>query len=219
MKETRFSRTAFVLFLAFSAALYISFLLLDLTGHSRTGLYLKYSGVLLCFLYVLLRSFYGGPKLLVPALALTAAADLFLLILDRFYLAGVLLFCIVQLLYMLHLRFTGGRLALYLRLPLAAAAGLAVWLLDLYSPLNLLAALYFSQLLSSAVLAWFFPKKGRRFFALGLALFVCCDICVGLFNLGPLLPVGLYRAAAFSMWLFYLPSQVLVALSAQFLKR
>ena len=57
--------------------------------------------------------------------------------------------------------------------------------------------------------------KGRpgRLFALGLALFVGCDVCVGLFNALPA-PSPLYSAASVGMWLFYLPSQALIALSA-----
>ena len=81
------------------------------------------------------------------------------------------------------------------------------------SPLNLLAGLYFSQLLSNTILAW--TRRGRRWrlFALGLTLFVGCDVCVGLFNA---LPPGSprYFAVSIGMWLFYLPSQVLIALSA-----
>ena len=47
-------------------------------------------------------------------------------------------------------------------------------------------------------------------FAIGLLLFTCCDICVGAWNLG-LLP-GFTRIG---MWLFYLPSQVLIVLSQE----
>ena len=50
----------------------------------------------------------------------------------------------------------------------------------------------------------------KSLFAWGLALFVCCDICVGACNLG--------LATAFTWWgswLFYLPSQVLIVLSQE----
>ena len=40
-----------------------------------------------------------------------------------------------------------------------------------------------------------------------------CDVCVGLFNVLP--PASpLYAAVSVGMWLFYLPSQVLITLSA-----
>ena len=50
--------------------------------------------------------------------------------------------------------------------------------------------------------------------ALGLTLFVGCDACVGLFNALPA-HSPLYPAVSVGMWLFYLPSQVLIALSAK----
>ena len=95
---------------------------------------------------------------------------------------------------------------------MALAAGLGLYLLNIASPLNLLAGLYFSQLLSNTVLAWRMGRPGRLF-AVGLALSVGCDVCVGLFNA---LPPGSapYFAVSVGMWLFYLPSQVLIALSA-----
>ena len=59
---------------------------------------------------------------------------------------------------------------------------------------------------------WTLNGARQRAFALGLTLFVGCDTCVGLFNV---LPAGspLYFPASVGMWLFYLPSQVLIALS------
>ena len=81
------------------------------------------------------------------------------------------------------------------------------------SPLNLAAALYFSQLASNALLAWTLRGAHWRAFALGLTLFAGCDICVGLFNVLPAAS-PLYFPASIGMWLFYLPSQVLIALSA-----
>ena len=81
------------------------------------------------------------------------------------------------------------------------------------SAVNLAAALYFSQLAANALLAWTLKGERWRAFALGLTLFVGCDVCVGLFNV---LPPGSapYFAVSVGMWLFYLPSQVLIALSA-----
>lgn len=47
-----------------------------------------------------------------------------------------------------------------------------------------------------------------------MTLFVGCDVCVGAFNSPGLAPAGAYQFAQVGMWLFYLPSQVLIALSA-----
>lgn len=57
------------------------------------------------------------------------------------------------------------------------------------------------------------PSKSLALFAWGLSLFVCCDVCVGLWNLSVPLPPALLEFARVGMWLFYLPSQVLIVLS------
>ena len=147
------------------------------------------------------------------ALALTAGADWFLLVRNDCYPLGIGLFLCVQTVYFLRLRRDGTGNAWPLRSGLTLLAGLAVYALRMASPLNLLAALYFSQLLSNAVLAWAPGGASRRRFALGLTLVVGCDVCVGLFNA---LPPGSppYSAASVGMWFFYLPSQVLITLSA-----
>ena len=200
-------------FLAAEGALYAAFLALDLTGRGGCAVPVKYGGVLLCLLFALACALRGGDRLVLPALALTAGADWFLLVRGDHYPVGVALFLCVQSVYYLRLRLSGTPAAWPLRAGLALAAGLALYALRLASPLNLLAGLYFSQLLSNTVLAW--TKKGcrRRIFAAGLTLFVGCDLCVGLFNV---LSAGhpLYSAVSVGMWLFYLPSQVLIVLSA-----
>lgn len=57
--------------------------------------------------------------------------------------------------------------------------------------------------------------KVRPIFAVGLILFICCDICVGLWNLYPPPPRLLREFAQVGMWFFYLPSQVLIVLSQE----
>jgi len=112
-----------------------------------------------------------------------------------------------------RLRRAGADGAYFLRSVLALGAELGVYALGMASAVNLAAALYFSQLLSNTLLAWTVDGARRHAFALGLTLFVGCDVCVGLFNaLPPASP--LYFPASVGMWLFYLPSQALIALSA-----
>ena len=201
-------------FLSVEAVIYAAFLLLDLTGQGEQTISIKYAGVVLCLGYVLLCASKGGDRLVPIALALTAGADWFLLVRNDCYAAGIALFLCVQTVYFVRLRRAGADGGYFLRSGLALGAGLAVYALHMASPTNLLAALYFSQLVSNTLLAW--TLKGRRWqtFALGLTLFVGCDVCVGLFNV---LPPGSprYFAVSIGMWLFYLPSQVLIALSAR----
>lgn len=198
-------------FLAVEGAAYAAFLALDLAGRGGDTVPIKYGGILLCVLFALACALRGGDKLVPIALALTAGADWFLLVRNDRYAVGIALFLCVQTVYFLRLRRAGAPAAYPLRAGLALGAGLGLYILHLADPVNLLAGLYFSQLLSNTILAW--TGQGRRMFAAGLTLFVGCDLCVGLFNaLPPAAP--LYFAVSVGMWLFYLPSQVLIALSA-----
>jgi len=207
-------RRVILAFAAAEAALYAAFLTLDLTGWSGPDVALKYTGILLCLIFSLFCAAKGGDRLVPPALLLTALADLLLLVVNSFYALGVLIFLGAQSVYLIRLRLAARRSWWLLRSVLPLLAALALYALDLASPLNLLAGLYFSQLLINAVLAWTLPGRRWKLFVVGLSLFIGCDLCVGAFNSPGLVPPGLYQFAAVGMWLFYLPSQVLIALSA-----
>lgn len=212
MKHFVIPKPLIAVFAAAEGLLYLVFLVLDITGRGADTLWLKYAGILLCFVFALFCALQGGSRLAAPALLFTAGADWFLLVRGDHLILGVVLFLCVQLLYALRLRRADGPIAPGLRVVLAALLLLPPCLIpSLRSPLNFLALFYFSQLLSNTVLAW--RLSSLRVFALGLALFVGCDICVGLFNILP--AAGpLFSAVSVGMWFFYLPSQVLIALSA-----
>lgn len=207
MKKASISNAVTAVFLAAECLLYVAFLALDLTGRGGYTIWLKYGGILLCLGFALLCSLRGGDRLVFPALLFTAGADWFLLVRGDHLILGVALFLVVQSLYLIRLRRAGAGTRFLLRCGLALLLGAAVYAAGLVSGLNLLVALYFSQLLSNTILAW---NSKKRLFALGLTLFVCCDICVGMFNLDML-----YSFTSIGMWLFYLPSQVLIVLSAK----
>lgn len=201
-------------FVCVEAALYAGFLWLDLTGHAGPDVALKYAGILLCLAFSLWCAAHGGDRLVPPALLLTALADLLLLVADRYYALGVLIFLGAQSAYLIRLRLKTRQSWWLLRCALPLVAGLLLYELGQAGALNLLAGLYFSQLVVNTILAWSVRGKRWRLFAAGLTLFICCDLCVGAFNSPGLVPPALYRFAAVGMWLFYLPSQVLIALSA-----
>lgn len=213
MKRFVIPKSPTVIFTAAEGLLYLAFLLLDVSGRGEDTLWLKYAGILLCLVFAAFCALRGGDRLVAPALLLTAGADWFLLIRNEHLLLGVALFLCVQALYFLRLHRAGScRKLLWLRLALAVVFTLApLRIPGMATPLNLLALLYFSQLLSNALLAWALPDL--RVFALGLTLFAGCDICVGLFNAFAL-PPALFSVVSVGMWFFYLPSQVLIALSA-----
>ncbi len=203
------------LFLAAEAALWASFLFLDLFRGGVGAVPLKYAGVVLCCLFSLRAAARGGDKLTAAALGLTVGADRFLLVLDRHYLLGVALFCAVQGCYLGRvLRANGGRTLWPLRLGLCAAALGALALLELLDPLNALSLVYFANFFCNVLQASRLSGRRDRCFFFGLLLFLCCDICVGMFNQPGLVPRPLAAFAAVGMWLFYLPGQVLIALSA-----
>lgn len=209
MKQHSLPHRLSALFCAAEGVLYVIFLALDLLDHGGRTVGLKYAGILLCVLFALLR---GTDRLIPAALLFTAAADFFLLVRGDHLAIGVGLFWVVQALYTLRLRRMGAPMRPWLRTLAALTAVLLLLAARMVTPLNLLALIYFSQLAVNTALAWRLP--GGRLFAAGLTLFVGCDICVGLFNVLPP-SAALYPLVSFGMWMFYLPSQVLIALSGK----
>ena len=194
-------------FVGLETALYLLFLALDAFSAGGDGV--KYLTIVVCLLAAVWSARHGGSRLMAWAMAFTLAADTFLLLLDRWYGMGIVLFCVVQGLYLARIRRACGRH------PVGAAggAGGGVGAAECFgngTALNLLAALYFVNFLVNACQS--LTLRSERLFAAGLWLFLLCDVCVGLRNQPSLLP-GLAGAAQVGMWLFYLPGQVLLVLS------
>ncbi len=200
-------------FLITETGLYAVFMTLDLLGRGEQTIVLKYAGILLCVLFSIVSAYRGGEKLLPFALLFTAAADWFLLVLDRYYMTGIFFFLLVQSIYLFYLYRETGKLWLPVRAAFLPLVVVLLGVTGLFSPENLEAGFYFSLILVNMSLSW--TRKGRRarLFSAGLSLFVLCDLCVGLHNLSWLIPDGLAAFTRIGMWLFYLPSQVLITLS------
>ena len=197
-------RFAWIAFLAAEALLYCTFLFLDLQTGADTK-WLKFSALLL----VAIASLWSGDIIISAALCLTAAADIFLLMLNQWYGLGIFFFFIVQLLYSIHLH-SGKVLHMQIVLMiLSTIIALITQQIEVFAIgyitvflLNLIhAASHAAQLRSNQSVLFF----------LGLLLFFCCDLCVGYYNIGS----GAFWAfARVAMWGFYLPGQVLILLSA-----
>lgn len=201
-------------FLLAEGALYGTFLWQDLSPGGTGSTPVKYAAILLCTLFSLLWALFGGgDRLTALALVLTGAADTFLLELDAHYAAGVLLFCGVQLCYFLRLYPRDRRSLWEARLGLFLLSLGALRFLGLLTALNLLALFYFSNFLCNALLSLGCPGRRWRIFSAGLCLFLCCDLCVAAYQFPGSLPDAVFQAARVGMWLFYLPGQVLIALS------
>lgn len=193
-------------FLFTEGIIYLIFLALDLSGHGEQTLCIKYVSTLLC----LLTALQNGNRQISCAIAITIAADWFLLILGEHFLFGVFLFLISQFLYANHLHQLGSTYAPLLRIGLFSVLFPLELSLGLLTPLNLLCVIYFSCLVSNAILAWTLPPA--KPLAIGLTMFICCDICVGLVNTVSL-PSCIHRFVFAGMWFFYLPAQILITLS------
>lgn len=200
------------LFLTVQGVLWLRIVYLDTCRGGAGATLLRYVGVALCAALALYGACRGGGRLMAAALALTLAADTWLVLLDRSYLWGVCLFCGVQGLYLGKIaRINGGRTLWPVRLGLSLGVLALLAALGQLDPLSGLSVVYFVNFACNAAQSWALP--GERLFSLGLTLFLCCDACVGVFNRPALFPPALSAFAQTGMWLFYLPGQVLLALS------
>lgn len=200
------------IFICFEAVLYLAFTAMDIyaLGDSK---WFKFAGIALCFVFSVFLSLTGGEKLVTAAIGFAMAADVFLLLLDRYYIAGVGLFFVVQILYFVRIYRANGRKGAWpMRLFLFTGSIALLLNLGCEFPLLLFVAAYAAFFVCNVMQAS--GSENKLFFA-GLCVFLCCDICVGLHNISAELPEWLHRAADIGMWTFYLPSQVILVLSGK----
>lgn len=192
--------------------LYLTFLGMDIFGIGNSTP-IKFVSILLLTLSVL----DFREKTVSFALLLTLIADVFLLVLDRWYAAGVLCFLGVQILYAARLQKESRGNGALLSFLLPAAAGLTACTSYGFGLTEALAASYIAlfavNLLRACLLAKRTGENKWILFAAGLALFFCCDLCVGLHNMPGTGGPALQRFAELAMWAFYLPGQVLIRTS------
>ncbi|MGN0135469.1 lysoplasmalogenase family protein [Anaerotignum sp.] len=153
---------------------------------------LRFLWIIFCFLL----SFWNG----LPIAALfTLWGDFFLLFTD-IYTIGVSFFLFVQLAYLCNLQ---GRVF--------------PWRALVFLPMGIVLSLLFLGILYTVLFFCHFflalqkekaqPSVSRKLYLLGLVLFICCDIAVawGYF----------FTPIPWLIWLFYAPSQLLLALTAK----
>ena len=231
----KFARAALFAFLAAETVLYILFLRIDFLGGSaaRSALY-KYAGILLCLVCASVRAVTlknTASRLIAAALCFTCISDYFLLFTDS-YLPGVLCFCVTQTLYLFVLLqdrpLKTKLLHIVPGLVLSAALLIITGLMQRPDLLITAGAFYAYSFIRNIALALCLcikkkPVPGLKpsMFAVGLVIFALCDINVLLYNLPLLfdihshLLISLFDVIGTLMWVFYLPSQVLLALSAK----
>ena len=106
--ETTEINTVKKCFVGLEAALYLLFLALDAFS-TGGGDGVKYLTIVVCLLAAVWSARHGGSCLMAWAMVFTLAADTFLLLLDRWYGMGIVLFCVVQGLYLARIRRACGR--------------------------------------------------------------------------------------------------------------
>lgn len=199
------------IFISVEAVIFAAFSAMDLLQLGSAPV--KFAGMALCLACSVYISVRGGEKLVTAAIALSLAADTMLLLADAHYAVGVALFFLVQSMYFVRIwRENGRRSAAITRVGLFLAAIALLISLDLLTALNTLVAAYFTFFACNVMQSF---KVKNRLFSLGLCLFLCCDICVGVFNVPLALPPDVKRLAGLGMWTFYLPSQVMITLSGR----
>ena len=184
---------------------------------------LKYIAICLCLLYTAykLPTCKTDGTIIFLAICFTVFSDTFTLLINKHFTLGVSLFIPAQLLYGLRMRFWAQKhlyKSIFARLGIILAVALGVVFARIADGLTIVTAIYFSMLLYNTTESIFLAKKPKQIlFSIGLWLFVCCDICVGLYNITDVLNISvspaLYSFASIMMWGFYLPSQILIVTS------
>ena len=194
---------------------------------------IKFISIILCFIISLLGKEYGlgvnDVFLLRLGLFITIIADLFLLVLDSHFILGVFLFSIVQIIYII--RYDNKKNYLKVK----KFTSLLLILIFMYGIINsfivkidfliVIGFYYAITLLTSLIKSIkackykIYPSPNRYMIVIAMVLFLLCDINVFLYNLIDFIPLSaqagktIYNISSISMWLFYLPSQVLLSLS------
>lgn len=214
--------------------IYISFIYIDFTnGCSNSySTVLKYIGILLSLTLGLMIGANGYNKkdtrLLQLALCFTATADLCLLILD-YYIAGVFIFCFVQITYIIrHAGIFKKDVKIFSILIFAILVFIMILdtniihINNISRGLLVIGCFYAILLIFSVYSAWKVFNRGIYtslscyLICIGMTLFLFCDINVaisGLINNVFIFGVSLKSVSRFLVWIYYLPSQVLLALS------
>jgi hypothetical protein len=170
--------------------------------------HIKYGVIILCLLFTI---HYRKP---LPAL-FTAIADWFLIFGASEYSheIGVTVFCLAHLSY--AVRFSGNVKWLPILAPFAVTSSIAAFLTT-GGYLHFIAAVYaqcFALSLFFACKNFFaksFPRKNAHLIIAGLTLFALCDVCVLIYN-----TTSDTQSILNLIWIFYIPSQILLALSAK----
>lgn len=212
----------------FNKVMPILFLFVELLlfGISQFGLVeyvdeVHYSCIVLCFLYALYEFFMQKQKdndtgILVLGLGFTCIADYFLILWNQYYEAGVTAFLLTQICYFIFLAadYEGFRLKKLVMLRVGFASIVSVVSMCMIKQFSLLFVVvpFYAVFFIGNIMLASVQYAAHPLFSLGLILFFCCDICVGLSN-GELAGLTVPFACTFQrlIWVFYIPSQACIS--------
>ena len=216
----RLKRISLICFLIAEAILYY----FVLTAGGDTFTVCAYTGIVLCFLFALLFGVKNDP-LIVAGLACTVGADFCLVVCSPIQqLWGMVFFLGAQSFYAAKLYLNQkNRTLLLIRIGLIAAIEMVaiIILKDKLDALAVVSVCYYANLFMNIVTA-FSQWRKSKLLPIGLVAFILCDTVIGLqVAAGGYLPIAEGSALHdflfmdFNLsWFFYLPSQVMIALSS-----
>ena len=218
--DRSFKRISVICFLLAEAILYY----FVLTAGGDIFTVCAYTGIVLCFLFALLFGVKNDP-LIAAGLTCTVGADFCLVVCSPIQqLWGMIFFLGAQSFYAakLHLN-QKNRTLLLIRIGLVAAIEVIALIIlkDKLDALAVVSVCYYANLFMNIVTA-FTQWQKNKLLPIGLVAFILCDTVIGLqVAAGGYLPIAEGSALHdflfmdFNLsWFFYLPSQVMIALSS-----
>lgn len=209
--------------------IYIVFIYADVFAHfSSTYLnIIKYIGIILCFILTLItncKEYLSDARLLQMGMLFTTFADLALVIFDS-QLIGVILFTIVQLFYIA--RYTRDSFRnIFKRLLMIFIIIFGIYLfiskfIFKTSFILIAAGLFYAICLIVSVVKGLeisrdssYLNPNKYFIAMGMILFFLCDMSIAIaYILRTYSILNLSYLFSNLIWIFYLPSQTLLAIS------
>ena len=159
---------------------------------------------------------------------ITVIADLCLVVLN-YYILGIIFFSMVQIIY--SVRYTAERLNATLinffivfQFIIFSYLIVSIFIkeINILIPVSLFYSICLLTSVNKAIKAFnsnLYPSPNKYMIVFGMILFLLCDICVAISNITETLPstadfiMRFQLVASFLIWVFYLPSQLLLALS------
>lgn len=235
MKKENYKSKILKLLLTLIMIFYFTFIFIDLFNYKLYFLStkLKFACIILCLIISLLTKEDAVDlkkvRLLQTGLFLTVISDFLLLIVDDYYEIGIIIFSMAQIIYTIRYDFKNRKKIIRYYSIICSILLLVYIIMNIYFiriDLLVLISTFYGICLVTNVYKGIkiyahklYPRTNGIMIAFGMILFMLCDINVVFYNILRNINItneflySLYRMAYISMWLFYLPSQVLLALS------